>query len=87
MNDQPTWSALKNLASRQLAPDLSARVLARADRARHQRREFSAMAATLTLCVLLTGGLFSWQTHRENQRNLAEWREVSAITVAIEQNL
>ncbi len=83
MND--SWPDIVDRAGRQLPSYFSSGVLARVQRERRAIRETRVTVATLALCASLTAGLWAWQVHREHEQNLAQWRELSAITVALNQ--
>ena len=82
-----SWKNFQNQAGHELPPGFSTDVLTRVRQVRRQRRDLSVMAATLLFCVAATSAVFGWNAYRQHEQNLAEWREFSAITVAMEQSL
>lgn len=85
--NKSSWQNFQTQAGHELPPGFSENVLTRARQVRRQRRELSVMAATLLFCVAATAAAVGWEAYQQHEKNLAEWRDFSAITVAMEQSL
>lgn len=87
MIEPSIWNEMRGRAASGLSGDFSSRVLRRAADERRKRAELSAAATTLALCLSATAAIAGWRAHEEHQTNLAQWRELAAVTSALEQSL
>jgi len=87
MNEGHQWEELRRAAAGHLPGDFGARLLARAAVARRRRRELVSVVSTLLLCISGTGAVAGWHAYRQHEANLAQWRELSVVTLAMERTL